>query len=78
MAATRKRPRKPVTAERKTMKKYIIKWNCGYGDNYDEIEAENEKEANMAAYEAWREDAENNADYDVIGEATDELRQDYL
>ena len=58
--------------------KYIIKWNIGCGDSYKEIDAGNEEAANKEAYEQWREDAENNADYEVVGEATDELRQDYL
>jgi hypothetical protein len=76
--STPKRPRKPVTAERKTMKKYIIMWNCGYGKNYEEIEANNKEEAENAAYEAWRDDAEFNADYGVMGEADYELRELYL
>ena len=60
------------------MKKYIIKWNCGYGDSYAEVEAENEDKATGLAYEEWREEAERNADYSVVGEATDELREEYL
>jgi hypothetical protein len=60
------------------MKKFIIKWNAGYGENYIEIEAENEEKAIERAYEEWKEDVECNADYGVVGEATDELREDYL
>ena len=60
------------------MKKYIIKWNAGYGDEYSEIEAENEEEAQNYAYEEWREEAESQADYGVVGEATEELREEYL
>jgi hypothetical protein len=30
------------------------------------------------AYEQWREDAESQAQYKVIGEATDKLREKYL
>lgn len=60
------------------MPNYIVKWNIGYGDNYEEVEAENEDKANELAYENWREEAENNADYGVLGEATDELREEYL
>jgi len=78
MAAARKRTKKPVTAESNTMKKYVIMWDCGYGKNYDEIEANNKEEAENAAYEAWREDAETNANYGVMGEADDELRELYL
>ena len=58
--------------------KYIIRWNAGYGDNYDEIDAKNAEDAEVIAYEEWREETEANADYDVVGEATDELREDYL
>ena len=64
--------------ENAAKKRYIIQWNAGYGDNYEEIEAEDERNAQEVAYEAWKEDAENNADYGVIGEATDELRDEYL
>ena len=60
------------------MKSYIIKVDYGYGDEYEEVEAVNTEEAEKIAYEVWREGAENQARYDVIGEATDELREDYL
>lgn len=59
-------------------KSYIIKINAGYGDEYSEVEANSFQEAEEKAYEAWREEAENNADYGVVGEATDELRAMYL
>ena len=39
--------------------KFIIKWNAGYGDNYDVIEAKNQEEAQKAAYEEWREEVWN-------------------
>ena len=55
------------------MPKYIVSWNAGYGDSYEEVEAADEQ-----AYELWKEEAESNADYKVIGEATDELREEYL
>ena len=47
------------------MTKYIIRWNAGYGDDYEEVDADSEEEAEKMAYEAWREEAENNADYGV-------------
>jgi hypothetical protein len=59
-------------------KNYIIEWDAGYGNKYKEIEADNAEEAEKIAYEQWREDAESQARYGVIGEATDELREDYL
>lgn len=64
--------------KRSNMPSYIIKWNYGYGDEYDEVEADNEEAAQNIAYERWREDAESQAIYDVVGEATDELREEYL
>ncbi len=54
------------------MKKFIIKYNSGYGDTYEEVEAEKE------AYDIWRQEVEENADYEVVGESTQELRDDYL
>ena len=58
------------------MSEYIIKWNAGYGENIELIEAESYDEALNAAYEAWREDTETNADYDAVI-ATEELKEDY-
>lgn len=58
------------------MKKYIISWNVGYGDSYEVVEAENMEEANKMAYEAWRDEAETNADYKAE-EYTQELADDY-
>ena len=60
------------------MPKYIIKWNAGYGESYLEVEVENEEAAQKWAYEEWREEAETNADYGVMGESTEELRDRYL
>ncbi len=45
------------------MEKFIIIWNTGYGDNAEVFEAETLEEAQAAAYEAWREDAECQAEY---------------
>lgn len=59
------------------MPKYIIRWNAGYGDCYDEIEADNEEEAEIAAYEAWKEDAEGNAEYEAVP-WTKEAAENYL
>ena len=58
------------------MKDYIITWNCGYGDNYEVVAAKNKEQAMDAAYEAWKDDAESNADYDVIGEV-DHIHVEY-
>ena len=56
--------------------KYIIRWNAGYGDAYDVVEAGSEEDANMMAYESWRDEAENNADYGCE-EYTEELAEGY-
>lgn len=60
------------------MKKYIISVNYGYGDEVEEIEAESMQEAEKVAYEVWREGAESQAEYRVIGESTQELRDGHL
>ncbi len=59
------------------MEKFIIQWDAGYGKNYDVVECDTEQQAEKLAYEAWREDVEINADYGVVGEATDELMDEY-
>lgn len=42
---------------------FIIKWNAGYGDSYLLIEDDNQDEAQECAYNMWKEEAENQADY---------------
>ena len=58
------------------MPKYLIIWNIGFGDNADVIEAEDEQEANEAAYQAWRDEAESNAEY-RSEPLTEENAEDY-
>ena len=58
------------------MKKYIIVWNTGYGDSAIVEEHPNQKAADASAYENWREEAENNADYSAQ-EWTRELARDH-
>ena len=55
------------------MPRYIIVFNNGYGPVPEVVEAENEEAAKMMAYEAAREDWENNADY-----WTEEANEDNL
>jgi hypothetical protein len=45
------------------MKKFTIRWNVGYGEMTDNVEAEDLSAAMDMAYEAAREDFENYADY---------------
>jgi len=59
------------------MKKYIVKWDAGYGDNYESVETENEEEAKKYVYELWRDEIESNMDYCVVGEWTEELAEEY-
>jgi len=42
---------------------FIIKWNAGYGDTVEILECENQEEAQKYAYEQYREEMENQADY---------------
>lgn len=57
------------------MKKYIIRWNIGFGDYFDVVECNSLKEAEDEAYEFWREEAEQNSDFGVVGEYTKELAE---
>jgi hypothetical protein len=45
------------------MAKFIIKWDCGYGEEFDEIEAESLEEAEQYVYEVWRDASESSASY---------------
>lgn len=56
--------------------KYIIRWDAGYGQEYRVVESEDEEAAVMMAYEAWKEGAEQYADYDAE-EYSDELAEEY-
>ncbi len=47
------------------MAKYFIKWDIGYGESYEVIEAETQEEALSIAYEHWREESENQSNYDA-------------
>jgi len=51
--------------------KFIIYWDAGQGRTSAVVEAASEEEANDYAYQAWREDAEQAADYGV-GEYSEE------
>ena len=58
-------------------KHYIIRWNAGYGDMYEIVEAENTDDAMNIAHDLWREEVESSIDYDVVGEWTEELAEEY-
>lgn len=46
--------------------KWIIKWDTGYGADYAVVEAADEDQAANLAYEAWRQQVEDNADYEAL------------
>lgn len=48
------------------MPKFIIRWNTGYGDSHEVVEADDDDHAQELAYQAWREAAENGADYGTM------------
>lgn len=45
--------------------KYIITWDIGFGENAEIVEAKDKKEARKIAYDRWRDDAENEANYNA-------------
>lgn len=49
--------------ERDMSEKYIITCDIGFGERSEIIDATNEQDANMYAYEMAKEDFENNASY---------------
>jgi hypothetical protein len=48
------------------MPKFIIRTNTGYGNNYQVIEAVDMAAAEHVAYDMWREECENNSDYEAM------------
>ena len=60
-----------------TKKKWIIKWDAGFGEMYDTVECATEDDALEAAEQSWRDEVESNADYEVVGAWTEELGEDY-
>lgn len=56
--------------------KFIIRWNIGYGDSVDIIEADNQELADREAYDLWRDEVEGDADYEAL-EYTEELAEEH-
>lgn len=48
------------------MAKYIIIWDAGYGKSSEVSECKNDEAAQKEAYERWREEAENQSDYEAV------------
>ena len=59
------------------MPEYIIRWDAGYSHEVELVDAKDEGEALFAAYEHWKEAVESGADYDVVGEATEALKEEH-
>jgi hypothetical protein len=59
------------------MPRYIVRWDVGWGESFDTVEADTEDNAQMAAYALAKEEFESNADYSVVGEATPELLEEH-
>ncbi len=45
------------------MPKFLIVYDAGFGEEADVIEAEDQRQADDAAYEMWRDIVESNASY---------------
>jgi len=45
------------------MPKFIIRWDVGYGPEYDIVEATDKAQAEKMAEEAWKQDVEARADW---------------
>lgn len=58
------------------MSEYIIKWDAGCGEEYDIVEAEDEKVATRMAYEIWNEEIQSNASFSTVGKATKKLKKE--
>lgn len=58
------------------MPKYLMMFDCGYGQERSVEEHPDQEQADKAAYQLWREHAENNADYSAE-ELTPELAEEY-
>lgn len=56
--------------------KYLVKYDAGYGDDYEVIEADSLESAEETAYEAWKEAVECNASYSAQ-EFTEQLAEEY-
>jgi len=57
------------------MPKFIIKWDAGYGESVEEIEADTFEEASTIVYEMCMEEAENNVTYSAF-DYTEELAEE--
>ena len=58
------------------MPKYIIKWDAGYGENVDVVEADNLDDATDMAYQSWSDEAQSQAEYSAE-EYSEELAEEY-
>jgi hypothetical protein len=56
--------------------KFIIRWNAGFGERAEAIEADSLEEAELEAYENWHDEVQSNGDYGAV-EYTEELAEQY-
>jgi hypothetical protein len=60
------------------MNKYIVSWDAGFGESFEEISATTEEAAQDIARMLCMEEVESNITYKVVGIATDRLRWELL
>lgn len=48
------------------MPKFIIKWDAGFGENYECGEADDLEDATEWAHQEWLQEAQSNASYEAI------------
>ena len=56
------------------MDKYLITWNCGYGEEFDVVEAETFNMAMKMAYNTWWENLDQDYNAKLL---TDNLIEEY-
>ena len=60
------------------MAKYVIRWDSGYGEQWDVVEAESYEHTEQEAYFAWRDQVESYTDYSALsGEEASQLIEDH-
>lgn len=60
------------------MAKYVIRWDAGFGESWEVIDAESHEHAEQEAYFAWRDQVESYADYSAVsGEEASQLIEDH-
>lgn len=58
------------------MPKYKISWDAGFGESTQIVDADDQEHADLIAHDAWRDEAEANADYSATLVGEDEEDED--